>query len=73
MVSFIEEYGKERINPNQWTTSIWNEYQEILKQLQKLDEKLNQHHCEDSAKVFWMLDVEKRLKALENKTKRKGK
>ncbi len=42
-----------------------DEFKEILRRLEALDEKLGQPDCEDPAKAAWMRGVEDRLAMLE--------
>lgn len=65
MVSMVSDYGQERIPAYQWTPDTWSDYQEILRLLKKLDEKLGQKDCDESDKQEWMKEIEKRLKSLE--------
>jgi hypothetical protein len=64
-VSVVQDYMRREVAPNQWTRPMFNEYKEILKRLEALDERLGQADCEDPAKATWMREVEDRLKALE--------
>lgn len=64
-VSAIMDYGRTRIQPEQWTRPAWDEFKEIIKRLDALDEKLDQPDCEDPAKAAWMRSIEARLAALE--------
>lgn len=66
-VSVIQDYMSQRTTPAQWTRPMFNEYKEILRRLDKLDEKLGQPDCEDPAKAAWMREVETRLDKLEAK------
>lgn len=63
--SAIMDYGRQHVPLQQWTRPAFNEFQEILRRLEKLDEALNQPDCEDPAKAEWMKAVEDRLAALE--------
>jgi len=65
MVSVITDYGRTQVPEITWTTTTFNEYQEILRRLEELDRKLGQPACEDPVKAAWMEDVEKRLQQLE--------
>lgn len=66
-VSVMSEYGQFRVPLEDWTRSSFSEYQEILRRLAALDEKLNQPDCVDPSKSTWMQAVEERLTALEAK------
>jgi hypothetical protein len=63
--SAIYDYGMTRVPLDQWTRPAFNEFQEIIRRLEKLDEMLAQPDCEDPGKAEWMRAVEKRLDALE--------
>lgn len=67
MVSVMSDYGQFRINTPDWTRESFSEYQEILRRLTALDEKLNQPDCVDPSKTEWMQRVEERLSQLEAK------
>jgi hypothetical protein len=69
MVSMVTEYGRDRIDVIKWTPDTFSEYQEIIRRLEALDEKLGQPDCEDPAKTEWMREVEERLAKLEKKQK----
>jgi ATP-dependent Clp protease ATP-binding subunit ClpA len=72
MVSLAADYGNPatgNVQVNQWTTTTWGEYQEILRRLAALDAKLSQPNCEDPSKLEWMKSVEKRLQSLEASAK----
>lgn len=62
----MSDYGRDRIPAAQWTRPVFNEYQEILKRLAALDEKLAQPDCVDPSKAEWMKAIEQRLNALES-------
>jgi len=67
-VSVISDYfnpSTGNVKITQWDGSGWAAYQEVLRKLQELDEKLSQPHCEDPEKTEWMRSVEKRLQSLE--------
>lgn len=49
-----------------WTRPTFDEAQEILRLVKRIDEKMGQKDCEDPTKAAWMQQVEERLKALEN-------
>jgi hypothetical protein len=66
ITSLVMQYGRDQIPFTQWTRPVFNEYQEILRRLEDLDEKLAQPDCEDPAKAAWMREVEERLTAIEN-------
>ena len=53
-VSVMQDYWREHTQPTQWTPPLWTDYQEVLRLLKKLDEKLGQPDCEDPAKAAWM-------------------
>ena len=63
----VHDYARERINPIQWTPSIWIDFTEILRKLDELDKKLGQPECHDPAKAAWMKEIEAKLAALEDK------
>jgi hypothetical protein len=64
-VSVVLDYGRENIPPYQWTRPAFDEFKEVIRRLEALDEKLDQPDCEDPEKAKWMEEVERRLKALE--------
>ena len=64
-VSVINDYGRTRIPETQWTRDTWSDYQEILRRLTALDDKLGQPNCETPDKLEWQKAVESRLAALE--------
>lgn len=45
---------------------MFNEFKEIIRRLDDLDEKLGQPDCHDPAKAAWMREVEARLEKLES-------
>lgn len=66
-ISVVTAWGQTMVPVETWTRSNWSEYQEILKRLADLDEKLGMANCEDPAKAAWMKSVEDRLAALEQR------
>ena len=56
--------GTPHLQP--WTRDTFDEFQEIIKMLKKLDAKMGQPNCEDPAKIAWMKEVEKRLNTPED-------
>lgn len=64
-VSVVMDYGRTRVQPDAWTRPAFEEFKEIIRRLEALDQKLDQPDCEDAAKAEWMAGVEKRLAALE--------
>lgn len=67
-VSVIHDYMRTNVPIDQWTRPVFNEYQEIIRRLDKLDGKLKQPECEDPEKAAWMRAVEERLASLEGDT-----
>lgn len=65
-VSVIQDYMNQRTTPTQWTRPMFNEFKEIIRRLDDLDEKLGQPDCHDPAKAAWMREVEARLEKLES-------
>lgn len=63
--SAVMDYGRFNIPQEQWTRPAFDEFKEILRRLEALDEKLDQPDCEDPEKAKWMAEVEERLKKLE--------
>ena len=59
------DYGRTRVDPNQWTRQSFGEFKEVIRRLEGLDKKLDQPHCEDARKTEWMEDIERRLAELE--------
>lgn len=53
--------------PAQWDRSTFEQYKDILKRLDALDQKLGQPDCVDPAKEAYMQEIENRLKALEQR------
>lgn len=49
-----------------WTRDSFEEFKEIIRRLDVLDQKLGQPDCEDPAKAEWMREVEERLSRLES-------
>lgn len=66
-VSVIHDYWQNNTTPQQWTRPMLDEYQQIIKRLDKLDEALGQKDCIDPAKAAWMREVEERLAAIEDR------
>lgn len=66
-VSQIHMWAKQNIPLDQWSRITFTEYQDIIRRIQELDDKLNQKECVDPSKAAWMKDVEKRLSKLERK------
>lgn len=64
-VSVVMDYGRTRIDPNQWTRPAFTEFKQIITRLDKLNETLAQPDCHDPAKAEWMAQVEARLTRLE--------
>lgn len=64
-VSVIHDYMRTAVPQTAWTRPIFNEYQEIIKRLEALDEKLDQPDCYNDDKAAWMREVEARLQKLE--------
>lgn len=64
-VSVVHDYMRTHVPQTQWTRDTFNEYQEIIRRLDVLDQKLHQPDCEDPAKAAWMREVEARLTELE--------
>lgn len=64
MVSVMSVAGGS-VPLHDWTRPAFNEFQEILKRIDKLDTKLGQPDCVDPAKEAWMREVEERLSKLE--------
>ena len=67
VTSVVHDYMRQNVPIYQWTQPMFNEYQEIIRRLGLLDEKLNQPDCEDPAKAAWMKEVEERLAKLETR------
>lgn len=65
VVSATHDYMRQRVPIRDWTRPAFDDYQEIIKRLEKLDKKLGQPDCVDPAKAEWMKEVEKRLAELE--------
>lgn len=63
--SAVLDYGRQNIEFHQWTRPAFDEFKEILRRLEALDEKLDQPDCEDPGKAAWMHEVEERLAELE--------
>ena len=70
MISVIMDYGKT-VDPNKWNTQIWRDYQKLLDDTKKLDEKLGEPDCVDPEKEKWMKEVEERLQKLESEAFRR--
>lgn len=66
-VSMVHDYMRTNVPYEAWTRPMFNEYQEIIRRLEKLDEKLEQPDCPDPEKAAWMKEVEERLVKLEAK------
>lgn len=49
-----------------WTRPAFTDFQEIIRRIERLDEKLGQKDCVDPAKAAWMREVEDRLRKLED-------
>ena len=64
-VSAMLDHGRTRIPLRDWTRPAWTEFQEIIRRLEVLDQKLNQPDCVDPKKAEWMQLVEERLQKLE--------
>jgi hypothetical protein len=64
VVSMVHDQFKQ-IPLQQWTYPIFNEYQEIIDRIKRLEDKLAVPPCEDAAKAKWMQDVRERLSKLE--------
>jgi hypothetical protein len=64
-VSYVHDYSRTNIPIESWTVPAFNEYKEIIRRLEKLDEKMGQPDCEDPGKAAWMREVEERLASLE--------
>lgn len=65
VTSAVMQYMRDYTTPVQWTQPMFDEYKEIIRRLEALDEKLDQADCEDPAKAAWMREVEGRLAQLE--------
>ena len=65
-VSMVHDYMRINVPTDAWTPGTWAQYQEIIRLLTKLDEKLDQPDCDDPAKGQWMQEVEDRLARLES-------
>ena len=63
--SAIYDYGRQHFPVNQWTRPVFNDFQEIIRRLDKLDAHFNQADCVDPEKAAWTQAVEERLAALE--------
>lgn len=66
-VSMVHDYMRRNVPLDQWTRPLFNEYQEIISRLDRLDEKFHQPDCPDPEKAAWMAEVERRLLLLEAK------
>lgn len=67
VVSAIFDYGRQRIPMDQWTPDAFDQFKKVVKAAERFDEAAGQPDCEDLAKAAWMREVERRLKALEDK------
>ena len=50
-VSVMYDYMRTAVPLHQWTRPIFNEFQEIIQKLDRLDKQLDQPDCEDPSKV----------------------
>lgn len=66
-VSAVYDYYRQNVPITQWTPDTFSEMQEIIRRLDELDRKLDQHECHDPAKAEWVRDVEERLQRIEEK------
>ena len=64
-VSGLHDYFRQNVPLDNWTRPVFNEYQEIIRRLDKLDAHFAQPACEEPAKAMWLKDVEARLAKLE--------
>ena len=67
-VSVVHDYFRQQTSPHEWNRDKLNEYKEIIKRLEKLDEHFNQPDCEDPLKTAWVREVEARLEKLETES-----
>ncbi len=66
MVSVLQDAARTAVPQQQWNTGTWQQFQDIIAHLNKLDAALNQPDCHDPAKAAWMREVETRLAKLES-------
>ncbi len=64
-VSVIHDYMRMNTAPQDWTRPAFNEFHEVIRRLDLLDQKLGQRDCHDPEKATWMEEVERRLQKLE--------
>lgn len=64
-VSVVYDYFRQHTNPEQWDHYSFDLLKQVIDKLNILDDKLDQHDCEDPAKAAWMREVEERLAKLE--------
>ncbi len=79
--SAVGDYGRKYLpNPPPWpqpgyvqpyppgaylTPEQWEAFKELLEKARAFDEQTGQPDCEDDEKTAWMVEVEERMKALE--------
>lgn len=68
-VSYVGEYGRDRIPANQWNPEWWQSYQELMRKAAEFDKLTNQPDCVDPVKVDWMKKMEERMAELEKQQK----
>lgn len=64
-VSAIHDYFQKRTTPDMWNFDSLNQFQDIIRRLEALDENLGQKDCVDPAKAEWMKAIEDRIRKLE--------
>lgn len=67
VVSMINDYGRERIQPWKWTPKNWVDYQELVKKAEEVDKALEQPDCDDPQKLVWTQDIQKQIDEVEAK------
>ena len=60
-VSVVLDYMDRRVPLASWTGPIYNDFQQIIRQLEELDRKLNQPDCVDPQKEDILRRIEAQL------------
>ena len=64
-VSVILSYMDNHVSLESWTRPVYDDFQQIIRQLEELDRKLDQPDCTDPQKKKILKRIEKRLDKLE--------
>jgi tetrahydromethanopterin S-methyltransferase subunit G len=65
--SVVMDYMKRRVPLDRWTPPAYQDFQELLRRIDKLDRDLGEPDCVDPVKAAYIKQIENRLAELEKK------